>query len=813
MSVNLSPVAGAGWQFFSNNGTPLAGGLLYTYRAGTVTPAATYTSVSGGTANTNPIVLDAAGRVTSEVWLTDGQAYKFVLKDSTGVQIWSHDNISGLNDSASANALAASLAASSGSSLIGYAPLSGGTSSTVQAALRNLEAELAPLENLADTYASTTGAGLIGTTDGSTVQASLTNRPTSAALAASTGASVIGATPWGTVQAGLDTIAAAQTSGVLGYATKNDMDNDLAPADRTVAYVLNDPTVAYNGTYRKSGASGTGSWILQSNISVLQGEAARFSSLASSDYTSLPFVPGGRYIGTGVVTGAFKIKLPVSKTGTYMAMTIQIMDQYGQLNIQISGDNANPTWAYTTAFSSLSNATNPNPVVRFGRDGTTDCIWIGDVTSVWTYPQVWVREVNLGSAGYNGTWVGNWVISVVGSFDTVDTAITPSQVVQVEIPRQFSPKGGLFNGGAGDTTGAFKIRLPVRNTGSFISFVVKIMDVYGFREYLISGSNSSSWNYTRAFVNGSGLVNVELPIRWGNDGSYDCVWIGDTTTTNWAYPSVFVTDLEIGSAGTTVQNWLNDWAITLVTSFDTVTAGPTTPTVPLVAGQTINGGTVSFPVSPGGTYLGYRAGAQSPGNGTYNTFVGYECGYQCTTGYNNSFGGLQTGAALTTGYGNSGWGLQVLQYLTTGSFNQGYGIHALLALETGVANTAIGGGSMEYLVSGSSNTAIGMYAGRDVQGSANVFIGNRSGQGQTTIDNRLYIANNEVTTLIYGEFDNKIVEIDGTLTTDQYILSDLNTAPASATATGTKGEIRVTAGFIYVCIATNTWVRSALTTW
>lgn len=46
-----------------------------------------------------------------------------------------------------------------------------------------------------------------------------------------------------------------------------------------------------------------------------------------------------------------------------------------------------------------------------------------------------------------------------------------------------------------------------------------------------------------------------------------------------------------------------------------------------------------------------------------------------------------------------------------------------------------------------------------------------------------------------------------------YKLSSLNTAPASATATGTTGEIRVTATHIYVCTATNTWVRSALTTW
>jgi hypothetical protein len=98
MSVNLSPLGGAGAQFFSNNGVPLAGGLLYTYLAGTSTPAATYTSSSGLTALANPIVLDSAGRVpTGEIWLTDGISYKFVLKDATDVLIATWDNLSGIN--------------------------------------------------------------------------------------------------------------------------------------------------------------------------------------------------------------------------------------------------------------------------------------------------------------------------------------------------------------------------------------------------------------------------------------------------------------------------------------------------------------------------------------------------------------------------------------------------------------------------------------------------------------------------------------------------------------------------------------------
>jgi len=98
MAVFLSPVGGVASQFFTNTGSVLTGGNLYTYAAGTTTPQATYTSVSGGTAHANPIVLDSAGRVPGgEIWLTASANYKFVLKTSADVLISSWDNITGIN--------------------------------------------------------------------------------------------------------------------------------------------------------------------------------------------------------------------------------------------------------------------------------------------------------------------------------------------------------------------------------------------------------------------------------------------------------------------------------------------------------------------------------------------------------------------------------------------------------------------------------------------------------------------------------------------------------------------------------------------
>jgi hypothetical protein len=98
MAVNLSPVGGVAAQFFDNSGNVLTGGKIYTYTAGTTTPQITYTSATGVTAHSNPIILDASGRVPGgEIWLTDGLSYKFLVKTSTEVLIGSYDNIIGIN--------------------------------------------------------------------------------------------------------------------------------------------------------------------------------------------------------------------------------------------------------------------------------------------------------------------------------------------------------------------------------------------------------------------------------------------------------------------------------------------------------------------------------------------------------------------------------------------------------------------------------------------------------------------------------------------------------------------------------------------
>jgi hypothetical protein len=85
-------------------------------------------------------------------------------------------------------------------------------------------------------------------------------------------------------------------------------------------------------------------------------------------------------------------------------------------------------------------------------------------------------------------------------------------------------------------------------------------------------------------------------------------------------------------------------------------------------------------------------------------------------------------------------------------------------------------------------------------GSNEVVIGDyATGSGTNTVT----LGNNNITKTV----------LKGAVSAKSYKLDALNTAPTSSTDTGNLGEIRVTADYIYVCTATNTWVRSALTTW
>ena len=76
---------------FYPNGEPLIGGKLFTYQAGTWTPAATYHDAAATMPHMNPITLDDRGEALVHIV----QTMLWRLETPTGVQLWQVDNIGG----------------------------------------------------------------------------------------------------------------------------------------------------------------------------------------------------------------------------------------------------------------------------------------------------------------------------------------------------------------------------------------------------------------------------------------------------------------------------------------------------------------------------------------------------------------------------------------------------------------------------------------------------------------------------------------------------------------------------------------------
>ncbi len=163
------------------------------------------------------------------------------------------------------------------------------------------------------------------------------------------------------------------------------------------------------------------------------------------------------------------------------------------------------------------------------------------------------------------------------------------------------------------------------------------------------------------------------------------------------------------------------------------------------------------------TFLGYYAGYSNT-TACNNTFVGYYAGNLNTTGTWNTFLGRYAGALNTTGYHNTFLGHDAGHSNTTGYYNTFMGSNAGPSNTTGYYNTFLGFNAGYSNTTGYRNTFLGYYAGySNTEGGNNVFVGYKAGYNETGA-HRLYIHNSDSSSpLIYGEFDNCIVKINGSL--------------------------------------------------
>lgn len=163
------------------------------------------------------------------------------------------------------------------------------------------------------------------------------------------------------------------------------------------------------------------------------------------------------------------------------------------------------------------------------------------------------------------------------------------------------------------------------------------------------------------------------------------------------------------------------------------------------------------------TFIGWGAGYGNT-SGYSCTFVGYETGYHNENDY-STFIGFRAGKENTTGFANTFVGTEAGTKTTTGDSNTFLGYVAGWENVGGSGNTFLGRAAGQSAQTGNQNTCVGEYAGYgNVSGSRNVFIGNRAGYNETGSD-KLYIDNSNASSpLIWGDFANDILTVNGQLT-------------------------------------------------
>lgn len=242
------------------------------------------------------------------------------------------------------------------------------------------------------------------------------------------------------------------------------------------------------------------------------------------------------------------------------------------------------------------------------------------------------------------------------------------------------------------------------------------------------------------------------------------------------------------------------------------------------------------------TALGYKA-LRANTSGNMNTAIGSSVLEVNTTGGSNTGVGHSVLVKLIDGTSNTALGSGALTGIINANYNTAVGASALYSTTTGEENTGLGNASLSQNTTGSGNVGVGHTAlNWQSTGSNNIAIGTTAGtyigtltDPNTVSNNSIFIgtnsrplANNTDNEIVIGnlatgsgpntatignQYTNKTVIKGDVVSERTFKVTNLATAPTSATDTGVLGEIRYTAGYIYVCIATNTWVRSALTTW
>jgi hypothetical protein len=148
-------------------------------------------------------------------------------------------------------------------------------------------------------------------------------------------------------------------------------------------------------------------------------------------------------------TGAIRIRLPQNRrnSSTMLRMTIKVYEySTGRSStFEIGGYNYGPGNWYNIFATQLTDAGRSAFTIRWGDDGSREFITIGETNTTWSYPQVYITEVQTGHSGYSTNWGSGWSVDFVTSISGVEQTRTASLVLTTN---NTSNTGDLYGGNA-----------------------------------------------------------------------------------------------------------------------------------------------------------------------------------------------------------------------------------------------------------------------------------------------------------------------------------------------------------------------------
>jgi hypothetical protein len=487
-----------------------------------------------------------------------------------------------------------------------------------------------------------------------------------------------------------------QSSSIVAFDTQANLYAYLTPGDKSVGYVMNDSTPAKNGTYRKVGATGTGSWVQSAydRVAIVETKALgigiTFASLVGDGSTTAAYLQ--RNNSTDALT----------KSGGWEGT--QTLYPTSRTNLLANSEDAT-LWTKGTGVTVTANAiAAPNGTVTADLvDLTSAAVGVGInpltfgatpgvplIHSIWLKgfsggEQIWIYD--------GGTGVTLVIATLTPAWQKFTLAVTPSGSI-----------AGPWVQKAAAGTNKFYIWGADSKSGVLSSYIKT------------TGSPASVTDYTLA----NNLVTLATApatgetVQWGSFSGADAQALGNTITG----ATVKATPVDADSMG------LSDSAagnITKKLTWANLKAA-------LEAHFVFNDGAGGVVGGP------FRiSDAQT------NSVIGSGALGANTTGNNLAGLGYGVFVANTTGYTNVAIGTLAARNNTSGSGIVAVGTQALYSNTTAYYNTAVGDGCLWSVTTGQGNVAMGGYAGHDLTGSYNLFLGNRAGTYQAAVDNTLIL--------------------------------------------------------------------------